>query len=140
MERLQSMRSKSDVIHQGITTAARETAGTLTRAEARRASEEGAGPSRKARKKPCSRHNPLEEKEDEEQHQQHPMTPPRQPGPPDLVLEEGWIHTMLTDMQRTLNELVSMVSVMNTQSYKRGKEPIILNCVWRASKKHACKE
>lgn len=100
-------KAKGDIIHQGVTTAL-ETPGPTTRTGTRRTSEGAAGPSDVRLGLP-SPHRETEEDRDN-QETQHAQQPLREP-----VAGEGWLFTMLTDMQKTLNELVSMVSTINTQ-------------------------
>lgn len=109
METLQT-KTKGEIIHQGVT-AMTDIPGLSTRAGARRASEDGAGTSKRILRKPYSRPTPPREPDEEKR-----TRPTRAPTVhPETLPEGGWVHRMLTDMQRTLNELVTMVSTMNTQ-------------------------
>lgn len=103
-------KTRGEVLHQGVTTLG-GSAGSSTRSGMRRTSEGVAGPSRKTRKKPYSRQSPMRETGMDTE-EAPPSQPPMQQAPP---LGEGWAHTMLTDIQRTLQELVKTVSTMNGQ-------------------------
>lgn len=109
LERLMTA-SKSGLIHQGVTTP-KDTAGPSTRSGVRRPSEGAAGPTRKTRKK----HGEIDTRRDIGMDVEE--TPTRKgvnvERPPEDILNV--LLTIMTDVQKTVNEIKTTVNVMHEQ-------------------------
>lgn len=107
-------KSKGEVLHQGVTTAPPVQAGVTTRA-GRRKSEEGT--SQKVRKKTRVREvSPVEEWEEEDHDPGAP--PPRNPKRHEVPSseEEGWLYTLLNNIQKTQHEILAKVNTLHEQA------------------------